>query len=185
MEDTQIIELFWSRNESAIQATTNKYGRLLHSIAYHILANHEDSEECVNDTCFKVWQTIPPQKPVSLTAYLGRIVRNLSINRWQEKRAQKRFGGTEILLSELGECIPSNETVEQEADAHELAEFISEWLTVQSQDNRILFLRRYWFGDSVKSLSLQTGIAANKLAGRLFRLRQDLKSAMEKEGIKP
>lgn len=185
MEDTEIIGLFWSRKESAIQATTNKYGRLLHSIAYHILANHEDSEECVNDTCFKVWQTIPPQKPVSLTAYLGRIVRNLSINRWQEKHAQKRFGGTEILLSELGECIPSNETVEQETDAHELAEFISEWLTVQSQDNRILFLRRYWFGDSVKALSLQTGTAANKLAGRLFRLRQDLKSAMEKEGIRP
>jgi RNA polymerase sigma-70 factor (ECF subfamily) len=185
MEDTQIIELFWTRKESAIQATTDKYGRLLHSIAYHILANHEDSEECVNDVCLKAWQTIPPQKPASLTAYLGRIVRNISINRWQEKHAQKRYGGTEILLSELGDCIPSVDTVDQEADAHELAEFISKWLIQQSQDNRILFLRRYWFGDSVKALSYQTGTTANKLAGRLYRLRQDLKCAMEKEGIRP
>ena len=185
MEDTQIIALFWSRNETAIQAATKKYGRLLHSIAYHILADHEDSEECVNDACFTAWQTIPPQNPVSLTAYLGRLVRNRSINRWQEKHAQKRYAGTEILLSELGECVPSTETVEQETDAHDLSVFISEWLIQQSKDDRVLFLRRYWFGDSVKSLALQCGTAANKLAARLYRLRQNLKNAMENEGIKP
>ncbi|NLF21141.1 MAG: sigma-70 family RNA polymerase sigma factor [Clostridiaceae bacterium] len=183
MDDTQIIELFWSRNESAIQATTAKYGRLLYSIAWQILGNHEDCEECVNDVCLKAWQTIPPQVPSSLTAYLGRIVRNLSINRWHAKHAQKRYGGTELLLSELGDCIPSAETVEQEVDARELAVFIGEWLTRQSKDNRILFMRRYWFGDSLASLSLQTGTAANKLTSRLYRLRQDLKKALEKEGI--
>lgn len=184
MEDTQIIELFWKRDESAIRATTTKYGRLLHSIAYHILANHEDSEECVSDACFRAWQTIPPQKPVSLTAYLGRIVRNISINRWHEKHAQKRYGGAEVLLSELGECVPAVETVEQEIDANELTAFISEWLIGQTKENRILFLRRYWFGDSVKSIAIHTGTAANKLSARLYRLRQDLKNVMEKEGIR-
>ncbi|NLM77816.1 MAG: sigma-70 family RNA polymerase sigma factor [Ruminococcaceae bacterium] len=185
MEDAQIIELFWSRSEAAVQAAAKKYGRLLYHIAYNILANHEDSEECVNDVFFQAWQTIPPQHPVSLTAYLGRLVRNRSINRWHEKHAQKRYAGTEILLSELAECIPSVDSVEQETDAHELSAFISEWLSLQTNDNRILFLRRYWFGDSVKTLSRQTGTATNKLAARLYRLRQKLKKAMEKEGIRP
>lgn len=103
MEDLQIIELYWTRNESAIRESNSKYGRMLHSIARSILTNHEDSEECVNDTYGKAWNTMPPQKSTCLAAYLGRITCNLSINRWHEKHAQKR-GGAAMLLSELSDC---------------------------------------------------------------------------------
>ena len=103
MEDWQIIEQYWSRNEAAIQETDKKYGRLLHSITWNILSNTEDSEECVSETYLKAWNSMPPEKPCSLAAYLGRMARNLSINRWHEKRAQKRYNGAEMLLSELSD----------------------------------------------------------------------------------
>lgn len=114
MEDMQIVKLFWSRDEAAIRETNAKYGGLLHTIALNILSNHEDSEECVSDTYSKAWNAMPPQKPNSLAAYLGRIVRNLSINRWYEHRAQKRYNGADVLLSELSECVPSTNNVEKE-----------------------------------------------------------------------
>jgi RNA polymerase sigma factor (sigma-70 family) len=183
MEDSKIIELYWSRNESAIGETNIKYGRLLHSIALNILSNHEDSEECVSDTYSKAWSMIPPQMPNSLTAYLGRIVRNLSINRWHQNRAQKRYKGAELLLSELSDCLPTSDNVEKVIEAKELSEMISDWLYTLSQDDRVLFLRRYWFGDSLNKLADECGTTPNKLAGRIYRLRQGLKNILEKEGI--
>jgi RNA polymerase sigma-70 factor (ECF subfamily) len=183
MEDLQIIELYWSRNEEAIQETNTKYGRFLHSIALNILSNQQDSEECVSDTYCKAWNVIPPQKPNSLAAYLGRIVRNLSINRWHEKRAQKRYNGAELLISELSDCVPSSNSVEKGIEVRELSEVISDWLCTLSQDNRVLFLRRYWFGDPLNKLADECGTTINKLAGRLYRLRQSLKNILKSEGV--
>ncbi len=182
MDDLQIIKLYWSRDEEALKETNTKYGRLLHSIALNILSNHEDSEECVNETYLKAWNAIPPQKPDSLTAYLGRIVRNLSINRWHENRAKKRYDGADALLSELSDCIPSLNSVEREIEAKELTRVISEWLCTLPQDDRVLFLRRYWFGDPINKLARECGTTPAKLSGRMYRLRQRLKDALEREG---
>lgn len=183
MDDQQIIELFWSRNEAAIRETNKKYGRLLHSIAWNILSNHEDCEECVSDAYCRAWSSIPPQKPRSLAAYMGRIVRNLSINRWHENHAQKRYNGAEILLSELSDCIPSIERLEKELEVNEITRVISDWLCTLTQDDRVLFLRRYWYCDSLKKLANLCGTTPNKLAGRLYRLRLGLKDVLEKEGV--
>ena len=183
MEDLDIIALYWSRDEAAIRETSKKYGHLLYGIAFNILSNHEDSEECINDTYCKAWNVIPPEKPNSLSAYLGRIVRNTSINLWYKNRAQKRYNGAEVILSELSDCVPANSTVENEIEAKVLSEVISDWLYLQSQDDRVLFMRRYWFGDSLKKLADECGTTPNKLAGRMYRLRQGLKNVFEKEGV--
>jgi RNA polymerase sigma factor (sigma-70 family) len=183
MEDMQIIGMFQARNENAIKETAVKYGRFVYSIAFNLLSNHEDSEEIVNDTYEKAWNTIPPQCPSSLSAYLGRITRNLSINHWHKQRAQKRSGGVKVLLSELHDCIPNPDTVEARIETMELVRVIDRWLTELPVDNRVLFLRRYWFGDTVNRLADEAAVSPNKLAGRLYRLRRSLKRALEKEGI--
>ncbi|NLN42603.1 MAG: sigma-70 family RNA polymerase sigma factor [Clostridiales bacterium] len=183
MDDLQIIQLYNARVETAINETHNKYGRMLHGIAFNILSNHWDSEEIVNDTYSKAWNTIPPNEPKFLGAYLGRITRNLSINRWHKQRAKKRYKGAELLLSELQDCIPHSDTIETEMQTKELVEVINCWLDTLPPDDRILFLRRYWFGDSVNQLAKKCITSPNKLAGRLYRLRQSLKKALEMEGI--
>jgi|LGOV01.1.fsa_nt_gb RNA polymerase sigma-70 factor (ECF subfamily) len=183
MEDLQIIELYWSRDEAAISETDTKYGRLLHSIAKNILSKHEDAEETVSDTYSKAWDAMPPQRPKYLSAYLGRIARNLSINRWHKNRAQKRYYGVEVLLSELTHCVPDTQSVEQEIETEELAEAISRWLLSLSLDDRVLFMRRYWFGDALNDLAAECGTTPNKLAGRMYRLRQSLRKVIEREGI--
>ncbi|HHU49984.1 MAG: RNA polymerase sigma factor [Caldicoprobacterales bacterium] len=183
MEDMQIIGMYQARDESAIKETAVKYGRLLYGIAFNMLSNHEDSEEIVNDTYDKAWNTIPPKCPNSLSAYLGRITRNLSINRWHKQRTKKRNSGMKLLLSELNDCIPCTYTVETEIETRELALIIDRWLGDLPVDRRVLFLRRYWFGEAVNQLAEECGTSANILAGRLYRLRQSLKAALEKEGI--
>ena len=182
MEDTQIVELYWNRDQSAIVETKSKYGRMLNRISLSILQNKEDSEECENDTYMKAWSSIPPQKPNCLVAYLGRIIRNTSINRWHENLAKKRGGNVE-LLSELSDCIPSKESVEAKAEARELITVIVKWLNALPKDDRVLFLRRYWFGESVSSLAGECQTTPNKLAGRIYRLRLKLRTELEKEGV--
>lgn len=182
MEDVQIVDLYWARNQAAIRESDAKYGQMLKGISFSVVQNHEDSDECVNDTYLKAWATIPPQKPASLAAYLGRITRNISINRWYESRTQKR-GGINALITELSDCIPSSSSVEKEMEAGELSALITEWLYSLVQDDRVLFLRRYWFGQSLKSLAEECATTPNKLAGRMYRLREKLRSALEKEGV--
>jgi len=183
MDDQKIIELFHRRNESAIAEVESKYGRLLHRIARNIISNKHDSEEIVNDTYSKAWGSIPPAKPNSLTSYLGRITRNLSINRWNQQRAKKRYSGINLLLSELGDCIPGKDSVEGEIETSELTRLIDRWLGTLTLLERTLFVRRYWFGDSVAGLAEEAGVSANNMAGRLYRLRQRLKKILEEEGI--
>lgn len=183
MEDVQIIGLYSARAETAIRETDAKYGRMLHGIAFNILSNYEDSEEIVNDTYRKAWDAIPPAKPNFLGAYLGRITRNLSINRWHEQRAKKRYNGAELLLSELGDCVPDSDTVEGKVEIKELIRTINRWLDTLPVTSRVLFMRRYWFGDAVNQLAEECATSSNKLAGQLYRLRQSLKRALELEGI--
>ena len=183
MEDAEIIDLYWSRDESAIKETEYKYGRFCHSIALRILTVWEDAEECVNDTYQKVWNAIPPQRPNLFRAWLGKIVRNLSINRYEYNHASKRYAGGDTLLSEMSDCIPDNKTTDTILEAQELSGYISDWLDGLSEINRALFVRRYWSGETVSDLAKIIGTSPNKLAGQLFRLRAGLKVYLEKKGV--
>ena len=183
LEDFQIIDLYWKRNESAITETDRKYGGFCRRISNNILHNPWDSEECVNDAYTRCWDTMPPQRPMSLRAYLGAILRNLSISRYRAEHAQKRFGGAELLLSELGDCVPAPENIQRTVEAEELGEYISRWLRGLDKEDRALFIRRYWNGDSVKSLAGEMGLRPNALTKRLLRLRENLRRTLEREGI--
>ena len=183
MEDLQIIDLYWQRDEQAIRETDGKYGPLCHRIAMNILSSFQDSEECVSDTYGRCWDTMPPQRPGSLRAYLGTIIRNLSISRYRSSHAQKRFGGAEVLLSELSDCVPAPENIQRTVEAGELGELISRWLDGLGEEDRALFLRRYWNGDAVKDLALELGVRPNALTKRLLRLRESLRRSLEREGV--
>ncbi len=182
MEDLQIIDLYWQRDEAAITETDKKYGPFCHRIAKNILSVREDAEECVNDTYQRAWNSMPPQRPDKLRAWLGKVVRNISLNRWNRNHAQKRYNGMDRLLSELEDCVPSPETLEKTLEAAELVKFLNQWLASLCREDRALFLRRYWNGEAVKDLAREQGAAQGTTAQRLYRLRQNLKSALEKEG---
>lgn len=183
MEDVQIVDLYWLRDERAIRETDIKYGGFCHKIAMNILHSFQDSEECVSDAYGRCWDTMPPQRPMSLRAYLGTILRNLSISRYRSSRAQKRFGGAEVLLSELNDCVPAPENVQRTLEAAELGDFIGRWLRGLEAEDRALFVRRYWNGDGVKELAGELGVRPNALTKRLLRLRESLRRSLEKEGI--
>ena len=183
MEDCFIIDLYWQRSERAIAETEKKYGGFCYSIAYNILSVREDSEECVNDTWHSTWNAIPPQRPTSFRAWLGRITRNKALDLWNKKHRQKRYSGGDELLSELEDCIPSPVTVESRIEAKELTRHIEEWLRALPREDRILFLRRYWNGQPLSDLAREMGISPEKLASRMYRLRWSLKDALKKEGV--
>lgn len=183
MEDIQIIELYWQRNEQAIAETSSKYGAFCFSIAKNILSVHEDAEECVNDTYHQVWNVIPPQHPIKFRPWLGKIVRNIALNLWNKNHTQKRYAGMTELLSELEDCIPASQTIELEIEEKELTEHIDRWLRSLDREDRILFVRRYWNGVALRDLANEKGIAPGKLAQRMYRLRIGLKAALEKEDI--
>ena len=182
MEDLQIIDLYFKRDETAISETDQKYGAFCRSIALNMLSIYEDAEECVNDTYLQAWNTIPPQRPVRFGAWLGRVVRNISINLWNKNHRQKRYAGIEQLLDELEDCIPSPATVEHQIEEQELTEVVNTWLVSLPQNDRILFMRRYWNGETVNALAQESGASPANMAKRMYRLRQNLKSKLEKEG---
>lgn len=187
MDDKTIIELYWSRNELAIAETDAKYGSFLQRIALNILSLVQDAEECVNDTYHAAWNKMPPEEPLSLRAFLGRIVRNLSISRFRSNHAEKRYAGMELMLSELEECIPSGESVEdivvKKWETQKLTSVMENWLSSLSQEDSALFLRRYWYGDAIKDLAKEWGTTPNLLAQRMFRLRKKLKTYLEAQEI--
>jgi len=184
MNDAALIELYWSRDETAISETSLKYGKYCNTIALNILHNREDSEECVSDTYFKAWNCIPPEQPSVFKAFLGRITRNSAINKYKAYTAEKRGGGTvELLLSELEECIPSNRDVEAEYEAGVVAELISEFLSATETEQRMVFVRRYWYADKIAAISKRYGISENNVKSMLRRTRIKLKEHLEKEGI--
>ena len=184
MEDEKIIGLYWERNEDAITETSSKYGKLFFRIASNILLNHEDSEECVNDTWHRAWNSIPPEEPRSLAAYLGRITRNLALNRLQKQNRLKRGGGEMTLIwEELGEMLPDRDTPEQHWERRAIAAALERFLRGLTPEERILFLRRYWWAEPVKTAAAHCGIPARRARSILERLRRDLRNELEKEEI--
>ncbi len=182
MEDNAIVELYHQREESAITESDRKYGGMCRAVAMRLLGMKEDAEECVNDTWYAAWNRMPPERPSSLGAFFGRITRNLSISRWRRDHAKKRYDGIELLLSELEDCVPSAGTVEEEITRMMLAESISSWLDTLAQEERWLFLRRYWYADPVKALAAELGEQPNSCSQRLLRLRKSLQAFLESIG---
>ena len=183
MEDRQIVALYHAREERAIRESEKKYGAYCRRIARNILTLPEDAEECVSDTWLAAWNAMPPQLPQVLSAFFGRIVRNLSISRYRASRAQKRYSGLETLLSELEDCLPSPDTMERQLERLELSRLIGGWLERLSSDDRALFLGRYWYGEPVKNLARRAGLSPNTVSQRLGRLRSKLKQVLEAEGV--
>lgn len=184
MEDSRIIELYFQRDEAAISETAAKYGTYCHRLAWNILSVEEDAQECVNDTWLQAWNAIPPGRPDRLGAWLGRVVRNIAFNLWNKNHRKKRYAGMEQLLTELEECIPSPESVEEELEAKELTGAVDTWLGSLSREDRVLFLRRYWYGEAVKELAEEAGMPPGRLAKRMYGLRQSLKGRLEQEGYR-
>lgn len=184
MEDKQIIDLFWQRSESAVTAAAEKYGAYCGKIAENILGSKEDAEECVNDTWLQAWQNIPPDRPERLPAYLGKITRNLSLNRVKYYAAKKRGSGqTELVLSELEGCLPAANHVEQKMEERFLTEAIERYLRALPAEKRHIFICRYWYLMPVKEIAKTYGMSESKTASLLFRMRKELRLHLEKEGI--
>ena len=184
LDDNAIIELYWARNETAISETQTKYGGYLHTIAYNILANSEDSDECVNDTYFRAWGSMPPNRPVKLSAYLGTIVRNLAITVFR-KKGNLSNGGSQYALSldELAECVSGGETPPEKAEAGLLSRSISSYLRTVSAEARDIFLCRYYFCDSISDIAGYFGASETKIKSSLFRTRKGLRDYLRKEGF--
>lgn len=184
MDDQAIIALYQSRDERAIDETDAAYGSYCHSIAMSILDSRPDAEECVNDTYLHAWNSIPPQCPARLSSFLGRIVRNLSIDRARKNRAAKRGGGAFLqLLEELEPFLPCAESVEQAVETRELTEYINRFLRTLPERECTLFLLRYFYAKSVREAAMRCGISENSAKVTLHRTRKKLQNYLEKEGI--
>ena len=184
MDDEKIIALYWERNENAITETRKKYGRYCRAIAYHLLGNAEDAEECENDTYFAAWQSIPPAKPVAFSVFLGAITRRLSLDRWRRLYADKRGGGVaSVSLCELEDCIPSGKSIDDAIEEKALSAAISDFLRKMPQAEASVFIRRYWYFDSVSDIAKRYGFGESKVKMRLHRTRAQLADYLNKEGI--
>ena len=183
MEDSKIIELFYERSEQAIVELSEKYGRICHRIAVNILKNDADAEECVNDTYLGAWNTIPPQNPNPLLTYICRIVRNISIKRYHQNTAKKRNSYYDVALDELEDCLPSAMSVEDEVNAGELALLFDDFLATLDKTNRVMFVRRYWFSDSVSDIAATFKMNDHAVTVRLSRTREKLRQYLIGKGV--
>lgn len=182
MEDSEIIRLFWERSEQALAELTARYGRLVHQISRNILGNEEDAAECVNDTWLGIWNSVPPQKPDPLVSFVCRIARNVSLKRYRNNTAGKRNHFYDVSLSELEDCL-SGPSVEEIWSARELGRAIDRFLGTLERENRIIFVRRYWFSDSVSAIAVLMGMSENNISVRLSRTRGRLREYLSKEGV--
>jgi len=186
LEDTEILDLFFARQEDAIDNTKRKYGHRLLRTAMNILHNLQDAEECVSDTLLKAWEAIPPNRPTMFGAFLAKISRNLAINKWKTKSAARRGGGeTSLLLSELEDCIPSPTagTPETAHEANLVTAAINDCLSSMDQAARVVFVLRYFHGESIASICARFNMSESKAKSLLFRTRKKLKTHLEKEGV--
>ncbi|MBR3751633.1 MAG: sigma-70 family RNA polymerase sigma factor [Ruminiclostridium sp.] len=180
MNDHNIIELFFARDESAIGHTQDKYGTRLFTAASHILRNDQDAEESVSDTYLRAWETIPPQRPRHFFAYLAKICRNFALKKLDWNNAAKRRAEVITLTQELELCIPDRS---RDMDALELGQILDAFLRTLPQDNRLVFLRRYWFGDTIGEIAARYDLSESAVTMRLNRTRAKLRAHLEKEGI--
>lgn len=182
MDETQIIELYFLRDEQAIEETKRNYGRICIKLAYNILNNFEDSEECVNDTYLAVWEAIPPAYPQDFTAFICKITRNLALKRLAYNNASKRSHISTVSFSEIEAIIADNKAI-CEITSRELGYILNKFLENEKKDARSVFLRRYWFFDSVSDIAKMYGFSENKVKSMLFRTRNKLRIFLRKEGI--
>ena len=182
MEDKKIVDLYWLRSESAISETKTKYGKYCHTIAHNILCNIEDSEECVNDTYLRAWNSMPQHRPSVLKTFLGKITRNLALNRYKTLSANKRNYG-QVALDELQECIPGEDNTANIVDDMALAEIFNCFLASLSKEQRKIFMRRYWYLSSIKEIANEYSMGESKVKMSLMRSRNELKTLLEMEGI--
>lgn len=184
MEDLEIVELYWQRNEEAIKETSKKYGNYCYTIANNILYNNEDAQECVNDTYLGAWNAIPPHHPNVLSTFLGKITRRLSLNKWREKNAIKRGNGEAALsFDELEECIPSNSSIKEELALKELSEAINVFLETLKVDERKVFVCRYFYFESIDEIAFRFSFTPSKVKMMLKRTRDRLKDYLIGKGV--
>lgn len=183
MNDNEIVQLFYNRDETAIKAALETYKSYLMKIAENITGSHEDAEECVNDAIMSAWESIPPQRPEMLSTYLGKLTRNIAINKRKQSLTEKRGSGeAAVAFEELSEMIKGSQNTELEFDRRELSREINAFLETLPEHKRILFVRRYWFCDSVKSIASELGMTETGASVTLHRLREKLRAHLRKRG---
>ncbi len=184
MLDEQIVDMYWARSEDAITETQNKYGKLCHSIAYNILKSIEDSNECVNDTYLKAWNSMPVNRPSKLSAYLGKITRNLALDRYEYYSASKRGGTqTELALDELMDCVSGGDSADKVVDEIFITTILNNFLKSLSEKHRNIFVSRYFHMFSVKEIAERYDLKETYVSVSLHRSREILKTVLEKEGV--
>lgn len=184
MEDEQIVELYWQRSDQAIAESDRKYGAYCHTIARNICGSTEDAEECVSDTWLSAWNQIPPKRPGILSAFFGAITRNCAINRVRAARREKRGGGqTDLVLSELGECVAAPDNVEQEIEKKELEKAVRTFVSRLRPGEKNIFLARYYFLSPVAEIARRLGYSESKVKTTLYRLRNRLADYLKEEGL--
>lgn len=182
MEDTAILDRLFQRDENAIADLSAKYGPYCRTIARNILGSEADAEEVLSDTWLKAWNAIPPQRPDNLSAWLGAVVRNGAYNLWKREHRQKRNSGLDVMLDELAECLPAPDTPEDTLDGKALTEELNRWLGSLPKEDRKLFVRRYWYGESVAALARAAGYKPAQMAKKMYQLRRNLKQTLERNG---
>lgn len=183
MDDSKIIELFFLRSEQAVIELSSKYGEICIKIAFNILNNLEDAEECVNDTYMGTWNSIPPQKPIPLSTYVCKIARNIALKRYRYNTAKKRNSFYDISLSELEDCIPSAAQNTVSSTEEDLTEIIEHFLDSLDKKSRIMFVKRYWYAESIAAIATEFDMTENHVAVRLLRTRNKMKTYLEKKGV--
>ena len=183
MDDEKIIELFFNRSEQAIEEVDKKYGKTCHNISYNILHNKLDAEECVNDAYLGAWNAIPPARPNPLLTYLCKIVRNLSLKRYEFNTAIKRNSTYDVAMEELESCLSLPETIESEIALKELTHIIENFLDSLSTENRVIFLRRYWFSDTYSDIAARVGMTEKNVSVRLTRIREKLRNYLTEREV--
>jgi RNA polymerase sigma-70 factor (ECF subfamily) len=183
VEDSAIIELYWTRSEQAVRETELKYGKLFHQIANNILHNPADAEECVNDTYLGAWNAIPPARPLILAAYLSRVTRNIALKKYQYIHASRRNPAVAVSFDELEECLADGGSGDQSFADDRLADCINGFLETLDSESRQVFVRRYWYFDSVKEIMRRFRMSKSKVESMLFRTRQKLRRWIEEEGL--
>jgi len=184
MDDQMIVTLYWKRSNDAILQTDIKYGKLCYSVSYNILHSAPDSEECVNDTYLRAWNSMPPQRPNNLGSFLCKITRNLSLDRVRFAMSQKRGGGqTALALEELGDCIPSGDEVHRHIEDRELTRLLNTFLAALPKQKRQMFMQRYWYLYPIGDIAENFGISESNVKVTLHRIRRKLKAYLEREGV--
>ncbi len=184
MDDSEIIELYYNRTEAAISKTAEKYGKYCSFIAYNILHNRQDSDECVNDTYLRAWNSIPPENPADLGAFLGKIARNLALDKYRYYNREKRGGSeTTLAIDEIQECLAAADNTEQAVDESLLADMLNKFLSTLSSKKRKIFVRRYWYLSSIEEIAKDYSLSESNVKVILLRTRNKLKQFLEKEGV--